>query len=142
WRHVITDVAAAFPRADLCVWTHEETGIRPDAAYATLTGADDTASDVPVLNARLSLGALRQRLRDDGLVTSLPGVGDSYAPFAPDERAVLRDAYADDLAWLRDGADGLATFVTRRPTDAPARDRKGVPYVARGRSDGPLGRTG
>lgn len=130
WRNVIEDIAAALPQARLTVWTHEELAARPEGGFALLTGTNPAAPAPQALNTSPGLRVLRARMRDEGCVTEIPGVGDSYAPFSPDQRAALRAAYAQDLAWLRAGADGLATFATKRPGEAAAaRDRKGMLHV-------------
>ncbi|WP_371155011.1 hypothetical protein [Jannaschia sp. 2305UL9-9] len=129
WRNVIEDLAKAAPHARIVVWTHEELAARPADAFALLTGEDAERAAGPATNVAPGLAALRARLADEDCAVELPGVGDTYAPFTPDERAALRAAHARDLTWLREGADGLATFATRRPADAAARDRKGTGYV-------------
>ncbi|GIT90536.1 hypothetical protein JANAI62_09910 [Jannaschia pagri] len=143
WRAVIEDLNAALPRARISVWLHEEMAPQPDAVCDLLTGVTATsAGQAPKLNASPGVVALRQRLREEGCMTEIDGVGDSYAPFTPDERAALRDAYGEDLAWLRGGADGLATLVTRRSQDTVPRDRKGSGYGRPKRPQGALGWAG
>ncbi|UWQ16122.1 hypothetical protein [Jannaschia sp. M317] len=131
WRQVIEDLALALPKVRLTVWTHEEFGSRPDTIFQALTGRAPSRPGRPALNASPGLGALRDRLRDEGCTTRLTGVGDRYAPFTPDETAALQGAYADDLAWLRAGADGRATYLTQGSDDGPAHDRKGRIHGAR-----------
>ncbi|TFL16704.1 hypothetical protein [Jannaschia formosa] len=143
WRHVVEDIARAVPQARLTVWTHEEMAARPAAGFALLTGAPPAGDGpAPHLMAAPTLDALRARLRDEGCMTDLPGVGGVYAPFDPDDRAALRAAHAEDLAWLRAGADGLADFVTRRPEEAPPRDRKGRTDVRARRPEGEMDAAG
>ncbi|MEM7487704.1 MAG: hypothetical protein AAF390_01130 [Pseudomonadota bacterium] len=110
WRHVIEDVAAAFPEATLDVWTFEERASDPGGLHALLTGHAPARSGVPLVNASPSVGDLRDRLRDDGWTGELPAAGDGYAPFDADARIRLREVYAEDLDWLRDGADGIACY--------------------------------
>ncbi|MEM7642776.1 MAG: hypothetical protein AAF366_09630 [Pseudomonadota bacterium] len=119
WRHVIEDIAAACPDAALDVWSFEERGKDPAGVYELLTGQVPSRSGVPVLNAAPTLAALRARLADEGWIGTLPGLGDSYAPFDPDARAGLRAAFAEDLAWLRDGADGIARYHGAGTTAMP-----------------------
>ncbi|PWJ16926.1 hypothetical protein [Jannaschia seohaensis] len=142
WRGVVEDLARAFPAARLTVWTHEEMAARPAAGFALLTGAPPPDGPVPHLQASLTAEDLRARLRDEGCMADLPELAGAYSPFTPDERAALRDAHAEDLAWLRGGADGLADFVTRRPEEAPPRDRKGLRDEGRNRSTGKMDAAG
>ncbi|MGB3407843.1 MAG: hypothetical protein WBA67_10145 [Jannaschia sp.] len=142
WRKVIEDVARTFPDAEITVWTYEETGASPDRAFEVLTGVPADAGQAPRLNTSPGLVALQARLRDEGCVTILPGTGDAYAPFSPDERAHLRDAFAADLAWLRNGADGLVKYRTRGARTPPARQRKGTVHVRIRGSQNAMGASG
>ncbi len=55
------------------------------------------------------LADLRAYLDDIGADPALArGADGRFMPFDPDQRAALRAQYAEDLAWLADGADGLA----------------------------------
>ncbi|KIT16088.1 hypothetical protein [Jannaschia aquimarina] len=125
WRHVIEDAAAALPRARISVASYEEWGHRPAEIFDAMTGLPPEHGGAAIVNATPPVALLQQRLHDEGSDDVLPVLGASYAPFGPDDRAALRAAYADDLAWLRDGADGLAEFRTRAARTAPPSDRKG-----------------
>ncbi|CTQ51325.1 hypothetical protein JDO7802_03364 [Jannaschia donghaensis] len=143
WRAVVTDVAAALPHARLTVWTHEDMATRADAAVHRLTGEVPQVRNVARLNASPDCATLQARLLDEGCVTRLPDVAGHYAPFSPDERASLRGRYDDDLAWLRDGADGLIemeTPATTSPAEGPFRDRR--PRYGRDRRQEAMGATG
>lgn len=127
WRDVIADVAAALPGARLTVWTHEHMAARPEVAAADLTGERPQMRAGLRRNASPVCGDLQARLMDEGVMTMLPQVGGHYAPFTPDERAVLRGHYDADLAWLRAGADGLIDlnqYDTPTPAEGPFRDRR------------------
>lgn len=64
------------------------------------------------LNRAPDLPELRAILRDGGAEVDALPEGDGYwQPFSGAERAALREACADDLFWLRAGADGLATLI-------------------------------
>lgn len=127
WRHVIADIATALPGRRLTVWTHEDMAARPEVAVADLTGELPQLRAGSRRNAAPSCEDLQARLLDEGVMTVLPDVAGHYAPFSPDERATLRDRYDADLAWLRDGADGLidlTQYDQTAPTEGPFRDRR------------------
>ena len=87
WRDVIRDLGAGFPDCDIKVAVYEEPA---DAGAVMLdtTALDDTHQRYNVTPA----GA---------------------APtFDPATRNQLRDRYATDIAWLDNGADGIATRIT------------------------------
>ncbi|MDG1768217.1 MAG: hypothetical protein P8H36_02185 [Yoonia sp.] len=87
WRDVIRDLGAGFPDCDIKVAVYEEPA---DAGAVMLdtTALDDTHQCYNVTPA----GA---------------------APtFDPATRNQLRDRYATDIAWLDNGADGIATRIT------------------------------
>ncbi len=140
WRDVIHDVAGAFPDAELVVWSYEDFGAKPETAYQWLTGLPPQSDARPMLNGSLPIDALRARLRDEGHATELPGVGQTYAPFTPDERQAMRDAHRADLDWLRNGADGLANYQSATAIQSGRRDRKGMRH-GRGR-EAQVGATG
>ena len=56
--------------------------------------------------AKLAL-ALQSRGEGEGLVDA---DARRFSPFTPEQRGDLRADYIDDLAWLRAGADGLASY--------------------------------
>lgn len=118
WREVIRDIACALPAVDLTVAVHGDSA--PAAPLAALTGGALRLTGVlPRINATPDLSALRRAHAAAGGDASLlrPGhasgpVADRWQPFTPDQAARLRETFADDLFWLRAGADGLARLVT------------------------------
>jgi len=124
WRHVIADLAQALPQARLLVWTHEAMAGQPAVMASRLTccelalrGADRWCRPGP------SLAALRAYLDDIGADPALArGTAGRFMPFGPHHREAMRAQYAEDLAWLAAGADGLADYIdaagarTLRPT--------------------------
>lgn len=143
WRHVIADVAKAVPDARLSVWTHEDMAAQSAQAVDHLTGVQARERHVPRLNASPGAAVLQARLHDEGCMTVLPHVAGHYAPFTPDERAQLRDRYDEDLAWLRDGADGLIDATPQHdiiPPQGPFRDRR--PRHGQHRRQEQMGATG
>ncbi len=91
WRDVITDLSEAVPAARIMVWSHEVMADMPQAVIDRLTGIQP------------------QRTRSDLHRNAAP-LGEHPTLEAP-VRSRLRDRYADDLAWLRAGADGHATLI-------------------------------
>ncbi|WP_298430970.1 hypothetical protein [uncultured Jannaschia sp.] len=143
WRDVIADLAAALPDARLTVWDYDGLGGHPETAYAHMTGHAARYADAGRVNASPGLADLRARLRDEGCFETVAGEGDRFMPFAPAARDRLRTRHAADLAWLRAGADGLATYIEgARDDDAPRDDGKGRRHERQGhlRQDGRLGR--
>lgn len=119
WRHVITDIACACPDARLHVSLFEDLGSRPDRLAARMTGAllvPEAAADAFWINRSPDLAELRAVLTDRR-ETGLPEGDGRWMPFSPEQAAQLREAYADDLFWLRAGADGLARLTEE---DRPA----------------------
>lgn len=86
WQHVIADIAQASPRSDLIIWPSERFAGRPHLPLAALLGQARFAVSGPVPWLRKS--------------SARP----STAPSA-------NRGYAADIAWLRSGADGLATWL-------------------------------
>jgi hypothetical protein len=95
WAGIIRDIAEAVPGARIFVWNHEKMAHRPEAVIARLTGL------------------MPDRPRTVSHRNAVPG--DERAMLAPPVRARLRERYAEDLAWLRAGADGLADFMDAGP---------------------------
>ncbi|WP_281968094.1 hypothetical protein [Roseovarius nanhaiticus] len=123
WRDVICDLACALPGVEIQVMPHEVFASRPEArlqAMARLPTPPKTAAR-EWLNRAPELPALRQVIHDRGGDPALLPDGDGpWQPFTREERTALREAYHDDLFWLRAGADGFATL-----TEEPDMDQVG-----------------
>ncbi len=120
WRDVITDLACALPQARLLILPHERFAALPERRLAAMLGREGVpqtharewlhrSPDLPALRA-----ALIARGEDAG---ALPPSDGLWQPFSMAERAAMREAYADDLFWLRAGADGLATLIEEPGSD-------------------------
>ena len=123
WRQVVADVAQVFPAAELVVWPFEALAGRPDWQLRAITGEPIPAQPQrPVrLNPAPGRDHLRRILQDRGGAAAQDAVAPGDGPWQPFGRhhvEVLRAQYAEDLAWLRNGADGLAIL-----SDAPNADR-------------------
>ena len=80
----------------------------------------------------LELRALLDERGEDA--SSLPAGEGRWMPFTPVQAADLRERYADDLFWLRAGADGLAR-LTEDPEPATASTNWPPASKERGRDD-------
>lgn len=115
WRDVITDLACAVPGAELVILPYEKFGGLPECKLSLVTGLKKPPMKYARewMNRAPSLAQLRQALRDRGIdpVGRLPEEDGRWHPFDSAQTMALREAYADDLFWLRAGADGLATLI-------------------------------
>ena len=118
WTRIIRQVAAAFPQAEVVVWPFEALIGLPELQLGALFGQ---AIQGPFQarrewhNSSLSVQDLRKLIHDEGVPDAAlarmgNGVG-RWHPFTNTQTALMRAAYAQDLAWLRGGADGLATYI-------------------------------
>lgn len=114
WRHLIAEIATAFPRAECLILPYEALAGQLDLQLAMALG-----EPVPALaGARLRLHlrptramlreALADRRENPGLIAAGEG---PWQMFDPVQVAALQGFYAADLAWLRQGADGLARVM-------------------------------
>ena len=135
WRDVITDVACALPNATLWVAPFETFAGRPEAQLSAIAGVTAPLHQARErLNATLQLPQLRALAQELATDWAFPTGEGRWQPFSPEQIAVLREVYADDLMWLTGGADGLARLLQdpdkkRAGKSPPMTDR------TRGRSD-------
>lgn len=130
WRDVLTDLACALPGVEIQVLPYEIFGGLPEARLQRMT----QEAGLPRRYAREwmhrapGLNQLRKILSDrGGDAARLPGGDGRWHPFDQDQACALREAYADDLFWLRAGADGLATLTEEtKPAKAGTRPRAGL----------------
>lgn len=114
WRDVVTDIACALPGVEFLVMPYECFGGRPEVKLARATGlaAPPRHHAREWTNRAPSLRQLRKILNDRGADPACLPEGDGrWHPFNRDQTMALREAYADDMYWLRAGADGLATLI-------------------------------
>ena len=137
WREVIADLACALPGAEIIVLPYEIWGGMPERKLALMTGLENPPMKYARewLNRAPSLSQLRQILRDRNEDPGqLPATEGRWHPFDRAQTMALREAYADDLFWLRAGADGLATLIEetrpRKTGENPqeAQTTRGQPY--------------
>ena len=116
WRDVISDIAAVFPSAEVIVWPFEAMIGQVDSQLAVLNGGV-----VPVRmrgrndwhNASAGCAKLRQVLEDrqnNKQAEAMPNDYSRWQPFRPHHIAAFQAQYDEDIAWLRAGADGIASY--------------------------------
>ena len=123
----------AVPGAEIAVTPFERYAGQPDMLLRQMTGLSVPPTDPGThwANRSPDLPALRAVLADRGEdPDQLPGEG-RWMPFSPEQAMRLRETYADDLFWLRAGADGLAKLTEdggpQRPgiNPGPGQTRRG-----------------
>lgn len=117
WRDLIGDVAAAFPSAEVMVWPFEAMVGQIDQQLALINdgrvppymrGGNDWH------NASPGGAKLRQILIDRGnqrQASAMPKDYSRWQPFDTHHIAAFQAQYDEDIAWLRSGADGIATYA-------------------------------
>lgn len=124
WRDVISDVATVFPAAELLVLPFEGFAGQPDQQLALLNGGmvpGAMRGQRDWHNASAGCAKLRQVMLDRGDVgqaADLPNDYSRWQPFEPHHIAPLKAQYDEDIAWLRGGADGIATYVENSESGA------------------------
>lgn len=118
WTRIIRQIAAAFPNAEVVVWPFEALIGLPELQLGALFGQ---AIEGPFQgrrewhNSSPSSQDLRKIMADQGEddteIARLGSTVGRWYPFNPAQTALMRAAYAQDLTWLRGGADGLATYI-------------------------------
>ncbi|MDA7425890.1 hypothetical protein [Thalassococcus lentus] len=136
WRQVITDLSCAWPGSEIMVTPFERFGARPDRLFHRMTGS----LSVPFASStefwanrspdRLALQKILHDRADDPSIIP-PGQG-RWMPFSQEQASALREAYADDLFWLRAGADGLAFLTEETEPEGPA-NKLATGFEKRGR---------
>lgn len=113
WRDVITDMACAAPGAQIDVLTFEAVTGQPERVLRTALEREvPTDTRHRWLNRSPDVQALRTGLADQGSDPDLlPDELGRWQPFTPEQTAIMRENYADDLHWLLAGADGLARLT-------------------------------
>ena len=114
WRDVVTDMACAVGGAEIQVQPFEVFGSLPEHRLTAMTGLEGppTKHAREWLNRAPGRAELRAILTKRGEDPDLVPVGDGrWQMFDRDQTRTLREAYADDLFWLRAGADGLAQMI-------------------------------
>lgn len=113
WRDVITDLACAVPSAEIRVLPYESFYANPVTFAHQAAGLDVALRGChDWLNRAPDLPALRDLLAERGQdAASLPEGDGPWEPFTVEESVAMREKFADDLLWLAQGANGLATLT-------------------------------
>lgn len=142
WRHVIEDIVDVFPEAEVIVWSHEAWGSQPDAQLTALLGRAQPlrkCQDHQRPMAAPTAAQLADFVEDHGNLEGaeeLRAMDGRYMPFDAEQSAKLRADYDADIAWLRQGADGLATYMNPAgETFGGEKSRRRWPLDKRGRPD-------
>ncbi|PHQ80274.1 MAG: hypothetical protein COB65_11505 [Thalassobium sp.] len=124
WRKIIREVAGVFPKAEIVVWPFERLVGQPDRQLQILTGGvrvtnpmtgqNDWQNPSPQPAALREILAMRG---DKDGAAQMPSATGRWMPFDDDQKEILRAQYQIDLAWLRQGAEGLARFVDSHGDD-------------------------
>ncbi|WP_368187268.1 hypothetical protein [Aestuariibius sp. HNIBRBA575] len=128
WRDVIQDAAAVLPNVQFRVWAAERFISQPDVQLGIMTGAQKVSRSSGARQWH-NRGPRLAQLRDIASMTADPQIqanlpdGDGrWMPFDSNQQHALREKYQEDVAWLRNGADGLATFIEDTKTQPMSGD--------------------
>ncbi len=127
WRDVIRDVADVFPAAEVMVWPFEAIVGQPERQLALMTG-EPVPAGMTGKRQWHNASASPERLQgvlcdrgDAGAAKAIPVGAMRWQPFDPHHITALQAQYAEDIAWLRNGAGGKATYLeTTTPGQAGA----------------------
>ena len=121
WRQVVTDLSCAMPGTELLVTPFERFAAHPDRLLQRATGMlfpPAAPADGPWCNRAPDVPALAEVMAARGEDPARLGARSGrWMPFSPLQALHLRAAYADDLYWLRAGADGLARYIEEPEPD-------------------------
>lgn len=141
WRDVITDLACALPDTEILVMAFEAHMGRPDRVLQAALGSNAPKDDRSRwLNRSQDVQQLREGLVAGGSdPAALPDQTGRWQPFTQEQAARLAENYADDMHWLKAGADGLATLTEEAPPNrADISPPDGAMTKGRGYDEGQL----
>jgi len=105
WRQVITDVASAFPNAEIVVWDFDRLIGHPEQQYRLLTNGRGRINPMRRrCNATPDRASLRGLLTDRGQHDAATAIADGngrYMPFGAHHLTAFDGQYRDDISWLR-----------------------------------------
>ncbi|MEM7470761.1 MAG: hypothetical protein AAF340_05360 [Pseudomonadota bacterium] len=132
WRYVVKDIARAIPEAEISVWTFEGIEAQHGHQFEALTGAPPPSAMVLPQTPKLgrlsaeSIGAIAAERGELALAKDIWSQPGTYQPFDAAQSLKMRQDYAEDIDWLINGCDGLATyFDPQSATDAGFPDVRG-----------------
>lgn len=138
WREAIRDLSCALHGVEIIVLPYEEFGGLPEKKLSIMTGLANPPMKFARewINRSPCLAQLRQILKDRGDDPAcLPDGDGRWHPFDHAQTRALREAYADDLFWLRAGAEGMATLIEGTGTLETGQTRHAA-QMTRGQSNG------
>ncbi len=133
WRHIIADIAHVFPEAEIAVWSFEAWASQQPQQVCALTNRllpRAITGPVEVNNASpdtADIAAIARERGDTALADRLAATIGRYQPFDAAQAHKLRQDYATDIDWLKEGSAGLATYYD------PTGDTSGASFHPRGR---------
>ncbi|SLN64460.1 hypothetical protein PEL8287_03551 [Roseovarius litorisediminis] len=139
WREVVADLYCALPGAEIQVMPYEIYGGLPERKLAQMTGLANPPRKHARewLNRAPDLTRLRQIVTDrGGDAGRLPEGTGRWHPFDRHQTIALREAYADDLFWLRAGADGCATLIEETGPEKAGQNPSTGQNTTRGQPNG------
>ena len=139
WREVVADLSCALPGAEIQVMPYEIYGGLPERKLAQMTGLANPPRQHARerLNRAPDLAKLRQIVTDrGGDVGRLPEGAGRWHPFDRHQTMALREAYADDLFWLRAGADGFAKLIEETGPEKAGQNPSAGQNTTRGQPNG------
>lgn len=137
WRDVIREITGVFPGAELMVWDFDDFANRPHDQLTALTGKITPSARLMLAkghhrNARVNAADLHRVVEErHGHSHMIPDQDAPWDPFNADQRAAFRAQYAEDLAWLSAGADGIATFKQSKEVACLRQENPQVTRAAR-----------
>lgn len=119
WQDVIRDLREAFPTANIVVWRFEDWAHNPSGLLDSMLGRPAGLQKQAMSgrsNASATVQTLVELVQERGDISGVKLLQSShdglrYMPFSPSQQSDLQHLYEDDLAWLRAGADGCATYL-------------------------------
>lgn len=121
WRHVIREVAAALPHAELIVWPAEVLIDLPERQIAAMTGDPDDPLLTPY-RSRPDRAPCADTLEEALIARNTPttlrrGGSGQWLPFDDMQTDAFVAQYQEDLAWLAAGAEDRATAIGLEGTE-------------------------
>ena len=118
WKTLIEDIKAVFPGTEIMVLPYERVSTQPERVLALLTGVcipDGIRAAREVHAMAPTQKYLRDVVKDRGETPQNSKIFDdgmgSWMPFPTWHSEALKEAYAEDLAWLREQDGSGLTFI-------------------------------
>lgn len=142
WRHMVEDIGAVFPEAEIIVWPYEAWAAEPDVLLPALIG-EPCAGLKPPQNRPVKPGPSIAQINDAFEVMGKETIDPLFARYMPFDASAaqkLRDDYVEDIRWLRNGADGMADYLRPASEKFGGRTAKARPLETRSKQAAQRGR--